>query len=262
MIPRSEAIYRRAARRSGPPSAWCWAAAWARFADELTERVDIPYCRDSRLAASTAVGHAGKLIIGKLGGLVVAVMAGRAHLYEGYTQAQVTFGVRVLGALGVAVHGVHQCRGRDQPGAGARRPGADFGPHQSAGLESAGGAERRRSSAPAFRICRRPTRCDIARSRKTRGGGIVHPDDAKASTPRCSGPSYETPAEIRFLRTIGADVVGMSTVPEVIVANHMGMKVLGISCVTNMAAGFCRRRSTTKKCWRPARWCATRWCAS
>ena len=93
--------------------------------------------------ASTAVGHAGKLILGKLGGLAVAVMAGRAHLYEGYTPAQVTFGVRVLRQLGVRVHGVHQRRRRHQPDARARRPGADLRPHQPAGLESAGGPERR-----------------------------------------------------------------------------------------------------------------------
>ncbi|MGA3015489.1 MAG: purine-nucleoside phosphorylase [Bryobacteraceae bacterium] len=206
------------------------------FADELSERTDIPYAEIPGWPGSTAVGHAGKLAIGKLGELAVAVMAGRAHLYEGYTPAQVTFGVRVLGRLGVRamvftnaagginltleqgglvlisdhinLQGVNPLTGPNDDSLGPRFPDMS---------EAYSRAYREAAKQVAAELC------------------VPISEGVYAAM---LGPSYETPAEIRYLRTIGADVVGMSTVLEAIVANHMGIKVLGISCVTNMAAGI------------------------
>lgn len=205
------------------------------FADELSERVDIPYGEIPGWPGSTAIGHAGKLVIGKLGKLVVAVMAGRAHLYEGYTQQQATYGVRVLHLLGVdsivftnAAGGINLSLERGglvliSDHINLQGSNALVGPNHDAlgprfpDMSEAYSAEfRKRARAVAAEL------------------GISVSEGVYAAM---LGPSYETPAEIRFLRVIGADVVGMSTVPEVIVANHMGMKALGISCVTNMAAG-------------------------
>jgi purine-nucleoside phosphorylase len=206
------------------------------FADELSERTDIPYAEIPGWPGSTAVGHAGKLVIGKLGDLAVAVMAGRAHLYEGYTPAQVTFGVRVLGRLGVRsmvftnaagginltleqgglvlisdhinLQGVNPLTGPNDDSLGPRFPDMS---------EAYSRAYREAAKQVAMELC------------------VPISEGVYAAM---LGPSYETPAEIRYLRTIGADVVGMSTVLEAIVASHMGIKVLGISCVTNMAAGI------------------------
>ena len=206
------------------------------FADELSERTDIPYADIPGWPGSTAVGHAGKLAIGKLGELAVAVMAGRAHLYEGYSPAQVTFGVRVLGRLGVRsmvftnaagginltleqgglvlisdhinLQGVNPLTGPNDDSLGPRFPDMS---------EAYSRAYREAAKQVAMELC------------------VPISEGVYAAM---LGPSYETPAEIRYLRTIGADVVGMSTVLEAIVASHMGIKVLGISCVTNMAAGI------------------------
>ena len=206
------------------------------FAAELANRVDIPYDEIPGWPGSTAIGHAGKLILGELDGIPLAVLAGRAHLYEGYTPAQVTFGVRVLHALGVrsmiftnAAGGIntHLERGGlvlisdhinlqgSNPLVG---PNDDtLGPRFPDMSEAYSRQYRGIAKEVAAELC------------------IFMADGVYAAM---LGPSYETPAEIRFLRTIGADVVGMSTVAEVIVANHMGMKCLGVSCVTNMAAGI------------------------
>ena len=206
------------------------------FADELTERIDIPYADIPGWPHSTAVGHAGKLIVGKLGALDVAVMAGRAHLYEGYAMHQVTYGVRVLQAIGArsmvftnAAGGINLALERGglvlisdhinlQGGNPLVGPNDDrLGPRFPDMSEAYSRAYRQIAKDVAAEQC------------------IAITEGVYAAM---LGPSYETPAEIRYLRAIGADVVGMSTVPEVIVANHMGMKVLGISCVTNMAAGI------------------------
>ena len=206
------------------------------FADELTARKDIPYADIPGWPLSTAVGHAGKLIIGKLGDLDVAVMAGRAHLYEGYSMQQVTFGVRVLHSIGArsmvftnAAGGINLTLERgglvlisDHINLQGANP--LVGPND----ESLG--PRFPDMSDAYTKAYR----DVAKRVATELCIPINEGVYAAM----SGPSYETPAEIRYLRTIGADVVGMSTVPEVIVANHMGVKVLGISCVTNMAAGI------------------------
>ena len=206
------------------------------FADELSERVDLPYAEIPGWPHSTAVGHAGKLIIGKLGGLDVAVMAGRAHLYEGYGMQQVTYGVRVLHAIGArsmvftnAAGGINLALERgglvlisDHINLQGSNP--LVGPND----DSLGPRFPDMSEAysRAYRDCAKRVAAELY---------IPVSEGVYAAM---LGPSYETPAEIRYLRAIGADVVGMSTAPEVIVANHMGMKVLGISCVTNMAAGI------------------------
>ena len=206
------------------------------FVDELAGRVNIPYSEIPGWPGSTAVGHAGMLAVGKLDGLDVAVMAGRAHLYEGYTPAQVTFGVRVLGTLGVrsivftnAAGGINLALER-----GGLVLISDHinlqGSNPLTGPNDDALGPRFPDMTEAYSRAHRETAHQVAAELGIRLGEGVYA--------AVLGPSYETPAEIRYLRAIGADVVGMSTVPEVIVAQHMGMKVLGISCVTNMAAGI------------------------
>lgn len=205
------------------------------FADELTDRLDLPYADIPGWPASTAVGHAGKLILGKLGDLPVAVMAGRAHLYEGNTPAQATHGIRVLRSLGIrsvvltnAAGGINLELERgglvlisDHINLQGSNP--LVGPNDD-------------SCGPRF-----PDMSDAYNVRFREIAKAVAADLciplAEGVYAAMLGPCYETPAEIRMLRILGADLVGMSTVPEAIVANHAGMKVLGISCVTNMAAG-------------------------
>ena len=206
------------------------------FAEALTERAEIPYSEIPGWPCSTALGHAGKLVVGKLGALAVAVMAGRAHLYEGYSQAQATYGVRVLRRLGVggmvftnAAGGINLAFERgglvlisDHINLQGSNP--LVGPNDD-------------SLGPRF-----PDMTEAYSRRFREAAKLVAADLCiplhEGVYAAQLGPCYETPAEIRYLRIIGADVVGMSTVPEVIAANHMGMRVLGISCVTNMAAGI------------------------
>ncbi len=206
------------------------------FANELSNRVELPYGDIPGWPLSTAIGHAGKLIIGRLCNVDVAVMAGRAHLYEGHTPAQATYGVRVLGALGVrsivltnAAGGINEAFQRgglvlisDHINLQGYNP--LVGPNDD-------------EIGPRF-----PDMSDAYsqeyRETAKRVAAELNIPISEGVYAAMLGPSYETPAEIRFLRIIGADLVGMSTVPEVIVANHMGMKVLGISCVTNLAAGI------------------------
>jgi len=206
------------------------------FADELTGRTEIPYAEIPGWPVSTAVGHAGKLVIGKLGELPIVAMAGRAHLYEGYTAAQVAYPVRALHAFGVrsivftnAAGGINASF---EPGGlvlitdhinlQGSNPlvGANdnlLGPRFPDMSEAYSRRYRDLAKEVALELC------------------VFLPDGVYAAM---LGPSYETPAEIRFLRSIGADLVGMSTVAEVTAANHMGMKVLAVSCITNMAAGI------------------------
>ncbi len=205
------------------------------FADELEDAVAIPYEEIPGFARSTVEGHAGRLVVGKVAGVHVAAMQGRFHFYEGYSFDEVTFPVRALGVLGVKslvltnaagglnntftqgslivisdhlnLIGTSPLRGANDVRFGPRFPDMtavyDHDYQETAICEArAMGLELRRGIYAAL-----------------------------------SGPSYETPAEIRMLRLLGADAVGMSTVPEAIAARHMGIKVLGLSCITNMAAG-------------------------
>jgi purine-nucleoside phosphorylase len=206
------------------------------FADEFEESARIPYTDIPGFAAATVAGHAGSLVIGKVGPVPVVAMQGRVHFYEGYSLEEVTFPIRTFKLLGIGtllltnaagginvelsegtlmiisdhlnLMGVNPLRGPNDDRFGPRFP--DMTEVYSRALQETVVEE---ASALGIEVRR----------------GIY------AALP---GPSYETPAEIHMLRSFGADAIGMSTVPEAIVARHMGMKVLGISCITNMAAGI------------------------
>ncbi len=212
------------------------------FADELTDTVEMPYSAMRGWPRSTAIGHAGKLVVGLCGVTPVAVMAGRVHLYEGYTPEQVTYGVRVLGLLGVKTVVFTNAAGGINPAfaRGALVLISDHinlqGSNPLVGPNDDSLGPRFPDMSEAYPAALRETAKEVAASL-----GIALNEGVYAGL---LGPSYETPAEIRYLRTIGADLVGMSTVPEVIAANHMGLRVLAISCVTNMAAGLLPQKIT------------------
>lgn len=206
------------------------------FADEFEDAVRIPYQQIPGFVTSTAQGHAGSLVIGKVEGVPVLAMQGRVHYYEGYSLEEVTFPVRTFKLLGIETlvltnaaggvdvqlsqgalmvisdhlnfMGVNPLRGPNDERFGPRFP--DMSEVYSRDLQEQVVDEAREMGA----IVRRGVYAALA------------------------GPSYETPAEIHMIRSFGADAVGMSTVPEAIVARHMGLNVLGISCITNMAAGI------------------------
>ncbi len=206
------------------------------FAAELSDRTVIPYAEIPGWPQSTAVGHAGQLVFGQLSGTAVAVMSGRAHLYEGYSPAQVTLGVRVLARLGVQAMVLTNAAGGIHAG---YRPGllvaiSDHINLQGANPLTGPNDESLGPRFPDMTEAYSASYREIARAEAARLGI----DLREGVYAGLLGPSYETPAEIRYLRTIGADLVGMSTVGEVIVANHMGVKCLGLSTVTNMAAGM------------------------
>jgi purine-nucleoside phosphorylase len=210
------------------------------FSEVLENRVETPYSQVPGWPPSTAVGHAGKLVEGRIGTTDVIVLDGRAHLYEGYSARQVTFGIRELHRRGVQSVVLTNAAGAINL---KYRPGElvlisdhlnllGVNPLAGPNDESLGPRFPDMSDAYAreYRELARQTAKEL---------GIALEEGVYAAVP---GPSYETPAEIRYLRIIGADLVGMSTVPETIAANHMGMRVLGISCVTNMAAGVLPRK--------------------
>jgi purine-nucleoside phosphorylase len=181
------------------------------------------------------IGHPGKLAIGDVSGRRVAALAGRAHFYEGYDMPTVTFGVRALGRLGVKALILTNAAG----GINTSFPVGSlmviddhlnlFGTNPLVGPHDDRFGQRFPDMSEIYSRRLRRIADDIAGERQL---GVVH-----GVYVGLHGPSYETPAEIRFLRTIGADAVGMSTIPEAIVARQMGIEVLGISCITNMAAG-------------------------
>jgi purine-nucleoside phosphorylase len=206
------------------------------FADELTETTRIPYERIPNFPRSTAIGHAGRLVIGKAGNVTVAAMQGRVHFYEGYSPQEVVFPIRVFGRLGIRSAILTNAAG------GINREfkqGALVVIRDHINLQAANPLIGPNDERFGLRFSDMTTAYwqpyrEIALAEAKRLGIEV----SEGVYAALSGPSYETPAEIRYLRTIGADLVGMSTVPEVIVARHMGIRVLGISCVTNMAAGI------------------------
>jgi purine-nucleoside phosphorylase len=206
------------------------------FADSLSEAVPIPYAKIPAFPRSTAIGHAGQMVIGKAGDVVVAAMQGRVHLYEGYSSQEVAFPMRVFGRMGIRAVILTNAAG-----------GIDLGYQQGAlvlisdhinlqGQNPLTGPndERLGPRFPDMTQAYAKAYREFAREEGQKLGMTLH----EGVYVGLLGPSYETPAEIRYLRTIGADLVGMSTVGEVIAARHMGIKVLAISCVTNMAAGI------------------------
>lgn len=224
------------------------------FGEQVENAVRVPYEEIPHFCKSTVQGHAGQLVLGEVAGVSVAVQQGRFHYYEGYEMEQVVFPVRAFGVLGVKsliltnaagsvdtdfkqgtlmlirdhinLMGVNPLRGRNDERFGARFPDMtevyaleyqEIALAESRAMEDnlAHDDEKRTGKKPERkRILRRGVYCAL------------------------SGPTYETPSEIRMLRHFGADAVGMSTVPEAIAARQMGMKVLGISCITNLAAGI------------------------
>ena len=215
------------------------------FGDEVANATRVDYKKIPNFPRSTAIGHAGRMVIGKVADAPVAVMQGRVHFYEGYTPQQVIFPMRVMARMGIRaviltnaagginrdfkqgalvvlrdhlnLQGFNPLVGPNDDRFGLRFPDMTqvyWKPYQEVAL-----AEGKRL-------------------------GIALSQGVYAAL---TGPSYETPAEIRYLRTIGADLAGMSTVPEVIAAAHSGIRVLGISCVTNMAAGILDQPITTEE---------------
>ena len=205
------------------------------FAGSLGDPVTLPYADLPHWPASRVIGHEGKLVVGTSRGTRIAALAGRCHLYEGHDVRTVTFAIRVLGLLGVKTLIVTNAAGGINTGFSQ---GALMVIDDHVNLMGANPlvGENDERFGPRF-----PDMTEVYSSRLRaiadqagRANGMVLPHGIYIAL---LGPSYETPAEIRYLRTIGGDAVGMSTVPEALVARHMGVDVLGISCITNMAAG-------------------------
>ena len=206
------------------------------FADSLTDATRVPYSEIPSFPQSTAIGHAGRLVIGNAGNVPVAAMQGRVHQYEGYSAQQVAFPIRVFGRMGIKSVILTNASG-----------GINLGFSQGAlvlirdhinlqGTNPLVGPNDDRFGVRFSDMTHAYSRAyrEIAREEAADLGIMLHEGVYAALL----GPSYETPAEIEHLRRIGADLVGMSTAAEVIVARHMGLEVLAISCVTNMAAGI------------------------
>jgi purine-nucleoside phosphorylase len=205
------------------------------FANAPADAVSFPYEELPHWPASRVVGHEGRLVVGRVKGRSIAALAGRCHAYEGHDQRTVTFAVRVMGVLGVKALILTNAAGGINTGF---RSGALMAIDDHINLSGANplvGPNDERLG-PRF-----PDMSEVY-SRRLRG--LADQAARELNVPLSHGvyaallgPSYETPAEIRYLRAIGADAVGMSTAAEAIAARHMGVEVLGISCITNMAAG-------------------------
>ena len=203
-----------------------------RLADRIQDPVVIPYKNIPGFPVSTAVGHKGNFIVGRLGGKIVMAMQGRFHYYEGYPMELVTIGVRTMAVLGVKFLFVSNAAGAANPDFRvgdlvvirdhiSMFPNPLIGPN----LDEMGPRFPDMTCAYDLELQALATSCAAEMGISLQKGVYF------GST----GPTYETPAEVRFYRTIGADLLGMSTIPEVIVARHCGMRVFGMSVVTNCA---------------------------
>ena len=228
------------------------------FADEIDDPVAIPYEELPHFAISTVEGHAGRLVLGRLGDVPIAIQQGRFHYYEGYSMEQVMFPMRTFGLMGIEtvvltnaagsldtemtpgslmlisdhlnMMGVNPLRGPNDPRFGTRFP--DMTNVYDRELQDVIVAEAIAISTERFETGDDKELIDFLH----RGVYCA-----------LSGPTYETPAEIRLYRKLGADAVGMSTVPEAIAARHQGIRVAGISCITNYGAGMTEKRSIMKR---------------
>jgi purine-nucleoside phosphorylase len=238
---RAAAEYVRGRSKTAPVLGVILGSGLGGFAAQVTGAVAIPYGEIPHFPQSTVEGHSGKLVLGTIGGVAVAVMQGRVHAYEGYAMEQVTFPTRVLGLLGCKRLIVTNAAGGIRPNIpegslvaisdhiNLTGTNAALGPNEPRFAMVAGAGQRFFDMSTAYSpVLRKIAQAEAVRQRIALSEGVYL---------AVLGPSFETPAEIRAFRTLGADLVGMSTVHEVIVARHMGIEVLGISLVTNMAAG-------------------------
>jgi purine-nucleoside phosphorylase len=206
------------------------------FADSLSDAARVSYAEIPSFPQSTAIGHAGRMVVGNAGSVAVAAMQGRVHLYEGYSAQEITIPIRVFARMGIRAVILTNAAG-----------GMNLSYSQGAlvlirdhinlqGTNPLIGHNDDRFG-PRFPDMTRAYDAQYRAIAREEAGklNVILQEGIYAALP---GPSYETPAEIDYLRRIGADLVGMSTVAEVIAARHMGLKVLAISCVTNMAAGI------------------------
>jgi purine-nucleoside phosphorylase len=221
--------------RALPETAVVLGSGLGDFADTLLDAIATPYGELPHWPASAVAGHPGRLVVGTVAGKRIAALAGRVHFYEGHDLATVVFATRVMGRLGVkqiiltnAAGGVNTSFAQ-----GALMIIDDhinlLGSNPLVGPNDERFGPRFPDMSEVYSTRLRWIADEAARAKEV---AVTHGVYLAAK-----GPSYETPAEIRFFRTIGADAVGMSTVPEAIAARHMGLEVLGISCITNMAAG-------------------------
>ena len=211
-------------------------------ADAVADPILIPYAEIPHFPQSTVAGHSGRIVAGLLGEVPVVVMQGRVHFYEGYTPHQVTFPMRVLGALGLQAVVLTNAAGGIAEGYRIGQLVALSDHINHMGFNPVAGPNEPRFG---FKPGSGLRFFDMTEAYSKRLRSLAHEAAAAEGFPldegvylAVSGPSFETPAEIRAFRTLGATLVGMSTVPETIVARHMGIEVLGISCVTNLASGL------------------------
>ena len=237
----SAADYIRSKTNIQPKLAIILGSGLGNFASQVENATTIPYAEILHFPQSTVEGHSGRLVLGTIARVPIAVMQGRVHAYEGYAMAQVTFPTRVLGLLGVRQLIVTNAAGgiNTRYGQGAivaisdhinlTGTNAALGPNEPRFGLIPGSGQRFFDMSTAYS----PNLRKLAIAEATKQNWTLNEGVYLAVL----GPSYETPAEIRAFRTLGADLVGMSTVHEVIIARHMGIEVLGLSVVTNMAAG-------------------------
>jgi purine-nucleoside phosphorylase len=210
------------------------------FADTMAGAARIPYRDIPHFPTATAIGHRGEMVVGSASDTPVVVMNGRVHYYEGYSPAEIVFPIRVLGRLGIKIIVMTNAAGSVNVN---YKPGElmIITDHINfMGINPLVGANEEAFGLRFFDMSDAydPKLQDVAEKACAKVGMTVR----RGVYIAFNGPSYETPAEIKASRTLGADAVGMSTVPEVIAARHLGIRVLAISCITNMAAGVIKKK--------------------